>query len=586
MYANLQTYAKHKLEPRSHRCIFLGYPSSVKSYRCYSSQQQWFYIVADAIFDETVFPFVAPVTDVSSNVSPPASLELPLYVPPLTHLQPDDSHMQEPRTDASHMSTPVHGNPTTSRSISLRLQPEVSSPATEAITQTTIQKATNPPPQTAPLAHPMVTRLQDGTVPRQHMQKDHTYALTTSVAVPSTPSCYSQIRQRVYVELMRASKLLLGPKSTYLEQSSVPSLTSNHPFIQQGTSPHEEIEAGINPLYFQAYPMTLPSRVSLGCHKWNISLGIAEEWVYEIKRDRDGKISWHAFDPIYQLWQPLPPVPKEYSEALGFGCAVLSGCHLYLFGGKNPLKGSIRRVVFYSARTYKRHRAPDMLRRRHFFGSCVITSCLYVAGGENEGVHSTMRSAEVYDPNRNRWSFISEMSTAMVPFIGVVDEGKWYLKGLSSHRQVHSEVYQPETDSWFPVYDGMVAGWRNPSVSFNGHLYALDRKNGCKLRVYDEVTDSWSKHIDSKMHLGNSQALEAAALVPLNGKLCVIRNNMSISVVDVSKSDGGRGATAEHLWETIAGKSQLRTMVTNLWSNLGGRNRLKSHIVHCQVLQA
>ncbi|CAN4114114.1 unnamed protein product [Withania somnifera] len=39
------------------------------------------------------------------------------------------------------------------------------------------------------------------------------------------------------------------------------------------------------------------------------SLGIAEEWVYVIKRDRDGRISWHAFDPTYQLWQPLPPVP-------------------------------------------------------------------------------------------------------------------------------------------------------------------------------------------------------------------------------------------------------------------------------------
>ncbi|QHO15612.1 F-box/kelch-repeat protein [Arachis hypogaea] len=90
---------------------------------------------------------------------------------------------------------------------------------------------------------------------------------------------------------------------------------------------------------------------------------VAEEWIYVIKRDRDGKISWHAFDPVYQLWQPLPPIPKEYFAALGFGCAVLSGCHLYLFGGKDPLKGSMRRVIFYIARKNKWHRAPDMLRR-------------------------------------------------------------------------------------------------------------------------------------------------------------------------------------------------------------------------------
>jgi hypothetical protein len=154
------------------------------------------------------------------------------------------------------------------------------------------------------------------------------------------------------------------------------------------------------------------------------NLGKAEEWVYVIKRDREGRISWHAFDPRYQLWQSLPPVPVEYSDALGFGCAVLSGCHLYLFGGKDPVKGSMRRVVYYSARTNKWHRAKDMQRRRHFFGFCVINNCLFVAGGECEGVQRSLRSAEMYDPNKNKWSYISDMSTAMVPFIGVVFGGR------------------------------------------------------------------------------------------------------------------------------------------------------------------
>ncbi|XXG68734.1 hypothetical protein AAC387_Pa06g1753 [Persea americana] len=133
----------------------------------------------------------------------------------------------------------------------------------------------------------------------------------------------------------------------------------------------------------------------------------------------------------------------------------------------------------------------------------------------------------------------------------------------------------------------MVAGWRNPSgnpsASLNGQLYALDCKDGCKLRVYDVTTGAWSKHIDSTLHLGNSGALEAAALVPLNGKLCIIRNNMSISLGDVSKSDN---SCADHLWETLAGKGQFKNLATNLWSSLAGWNRLKSHIVHCQVLQA
>ncbi|PIA53867.1 hypothetical protein AQUCO_00900449v1 [Aquilegia coerulea] len=314
-------------------------------------------------------------------------------------------------------------------------------------------------------------------------------------------------------------------------------------------------------------------------------LGIAEEWVYVIKRDRDGKISWHAFDPTYQLWQPLPPVPGEHSGALGFGCAVLSGCRLYLFGGKDPLRGSMRRVIYYSARTNKWHRAPDMLRKRHFFGACVMNNYLYVAGGECEGIQRTLRSAEVFDPNKNKWSFVADMSTAMVPFIGVVYDGKWFLKGLGAQRQVMSEAYVPETNDWTPINDGMVSGWRNPSISLNGNLYALDCRDGCKLRVYDEATDSWKKFMDSKLHLGSSQALEAAALVPLNGKLCIIRNNMSISLVDISCPEK-HVESNPHLWETIAKKSHFKTMVTNLWSSIAGRSGLRSHIVHCQVLQA
>ncbi|KAL8480285.1 hypothetical protein ACS0TY_026996 [Phlomoides rotata] len=313
------------------------------------------------------------------------------------------------------------------------------------------------------------------------------------------------------------------------------------------------------------------------------NLNIAEEWIYIMKRDRDGKLSWHAFDPMHHIWQPLPPVPREYLEARDFGSAVLSGCHLYLFGGKDPVKGSMRRVVFYSARTNKWHRAPDMLRRRHFFGYCVMNNCLYVAGGENEGAHRSLRSGEVYDPNKNRWSFISDMSTAMVPFIGVVYGGKWFLKGLGSHRQVLSEVYQPETDKWSSVHDGMVTGWRHPCCTINGTLYALDCKDGCKLRIYEESSGSWVKHIDSEMHLGNSKALEAAAVLPLNGKLCIIRNNMSISLVDVSNSENAKG---EHLWETISGKGNFKTLVTNFLSNFASTSRIKNRIAHCQVLQA
>ncbi|KAI3902453.1 hypothetical protein MKW92_014922 [Papaver armeniacum] len=224
------------------------------------------------------------------------------------------------------------------------------------------------------------------------------------------------------------------------------------------------------------------------------NLGMVEEWIYVMKRDRYRKILIHVSDPIYQLWQPLPLVPKEYLEALRFGSTVLSDCHLYL------------RVIFYGACTNKWHRAPVMLRRRYFLVS-----------------------------------FISEMEITMVPMIGVVHNGKWFLKGLGLHLQVINEVYHPETDRYNSVYNGMIIGWRNPSISTNGNFYALDCKDGCRLRIYDVATDTWGNHIDSDFHLGSSRSLKALTLIQLKEKLCITRNNMSISMVNVSNVVNNRG---------------------------------------------
>ncbi|KAG4990260.1 hypothetical protein JHK87_023717 [Glycine soja] len=287
------------------------------------------------------------------------------------------------------------------------------------------------------------------------------------------------------------------------------------------------------------------------------SLGMAEEWLYVIKADRAGRISVHAFDPIYQLWQPLPPVPGDFPEAMWVGSAVLSGCHLYLFGGVD-LEGSrsIRRVIFYNACTNKWHRAPDMLQKRNLFRSCVINNCLFVAGGELEGIQMT-RSAEVYDPSQNRWSFISEMRTSMVPLFGFVHNGTWFFKGneIGSGNSM-CEAYSPETDTWTPVTNGMVNGRGNDCISLNGQLYALGCPDGCKLTVYDRATDSWKKLIDSKLHVDKFPSLVAVAPVSLNGKLCIIRHNMSISLVDVSSPNQQLESNPQDLWENIAGKAQ------------------------------
>ncbi|KAI4983748.1 hypothetical protein ZWY2020_025614 [Hordeum vulgare] len=283
-------------------------------------------------------------------------------------------------------------------------------------------------------------------------------------------------------------------------------------------------------------------------------LGLAEQWLYAFRSDGDGRVSWDVLDPAARggaAWREMPPVPGEYASAAGFSCAVLGGCHLYLLGGRDPRRGAMRRVVFYSARSNRWHRAPDMLRRRHCFGTCVMGNRLYVAGGRRRRPQRGARREVVR-------------------------------QGARRGQQVLSQVYTPEMDKWSTVatLDSMVTGWRSPSACIDGRLYAADCKDGCRLRAYDEAADSWSGCASSGNHLGSSHALEAVAMVTLRGKLCVVRNDMSVLVVDVAAGAGNQR------WETLAGKGQIKSFVTNLLASIAGRSRAKNRVLHCQVLEA
>jgi hypothetical protein len=60
LLAHLRPYNKHKLEFRSKPCVFLGYSSIHKGYKCLDMETDHVYISRDVIFDEAVFPFSNP----------------------------------------------------------------------------------------------------------------------------------------------------------------------------------------------------------------------------------------------------------------------------------------------------------------------------------------------------------------------------------------------------------------------------------------------------------------------------------------------------------------------------------------------
>lgn len=66
-YPNLAATAPHKLVPRSTLCVFMGYPSEHKGYRCLDLASNRIIISRHVIFDESSFPFAELPTPLSSS---------------------------------------------------------------------------------------------------------------------------------------------------------------------------------------------------------------------------------------------------------------------------------------------------------------------------------------------------------------------------------------------------------------------------------------------------------------------------------------------------------------------------------------
>ena len=69
-YSNMTATARHKLAPRPTACVFLGYPSSHKDYRCLDLSTRRIIISRHVVFDETCFPF-----SLYSSKSSPSDLD-------------------------------------------------------------------------------------------------------------------------------------------------------------------------------------------------------------------------------------------------------------------------------------------------------------------------------------------------------------------------------------------------------------------------------------------------------------------------------------------------------------------------------
>jgi hypothetical protein len=108
-WPNLRPYNNHKLQFCSKQCVFVGYSSSHKGYKCLDISSGRLYISRDVVFDETVFPFASLHDNVGAYLRAEINL-LPLNLQPIT-LHNHEGHELQNDLDANL------ANPTSAESV-------------------------------------------------------------------------------------------------------------------------------------------------------------------------------------------------------------------------------------------------------------------------------------------------------------------------------------------------------------------------------------------------------------------------------------------------------------------------------------
>jgi hypothetical protein len=243
-YPLLRPYVSHKLSFRSTKCVFIGYSSTQKGYRCLDLNTNRVYTSRHVIFDELQFPAhegpapKAPAVTDSPGVAisiPPGISHLPPTVSPLstdvvspisTNSSPaSPAHLEvvspsSPLLLDSDPASPSSPTPGSSSNIPLS-SPPTAEPTPDVLSQPAaalMPTVSSEPPPSRMLTRSQTNSLQPKTFPDYKLYSSTRYPLLalTSVTLPAEPRTYHQAAQNpCWLDAMKAEFSALVSNHTW-----------------------------------------------------------------------------------------------------------------------------------------------------------------------------------------------------------------------------------------------------------------------------------------------------------------------------------------------------------------------------------
>lgn len=261
----LKPYMPHKLVPKSICCVFLGYCTTSKGYRCYDPIGDRVYVSRHVRFEEHSFPYASLVSSFVPSTSCSTSFSVPLTTF-------DDIMISVPLSPA----TSVHSSSLVSTdTFSPLVEPVIPSDSatSEPIMSEAATASISLPPSILPVLAPEVVSNTDSSLP-------------STSSLPSSTNVQASCNSSLHSMKTRSQSGIFKPKHL-ISLFTASSSSIKEPKHFQEAIPHsvwqkamaEEYEALITQGTWTLVPPPSHGNV-IGC-----------QWIYKIKRHSDGSIA-------------------------------------------------------------------------------------------------------------------------------------------------------------------------------------------------------------------------------------------------------------------------------------------------------